>query len=78
VDLLAVLVALGLSSVANVVMAVALIFIIRNNRAVACEAMNSVLAASNMPALELKHTLFERSMKKLQAKPIPRERRVIH
>lgn len=78
VDQAGVLIALGLSFVLNIGLVVALVLVVRQNRLIASEAMDAILAATNLPAAGFKQNIRERAMEKVKRQPVERERRVLH
>ena len=85
VDQLAVLIALGLSFILNTGLVVAFLYVVGQNKALATDAMakvqdamDAVLAATNLPAADFRQGLRERSMKKHNSLPVERERRVLN
>jgi hypothetical protein len=85
VDQIALVVALGLSFVLNMGLVLAIVAVVRHNRAIAADAMakaqdamDAILAATNLPAADFHHSLRERSMKKHDEIPVERERTVLN
>ena len=78
VDQAGVLIALGLSFALNIGLVVALVLVVRQNRLIASEAMDAILAATNLPAAGFQQNIRERAMAKVKREPVERERRVLH
>lgn len=76
-------VALGVCLALNISLTVALVLVVKENRAVTSEAMektrdamDAILAATNLPAAAFCDTVRDRSLKKANSEPVEREREV--
>ena len=74
----------GSSVLLNIGLLVVVVCVIRQNRAISFEAMgksqdamDAILAASNLPAADFRGQMRERSEKKFDAQPVERERTVL-